>query len=326
MPRILRKESNILMTESINTPKLRFALPYAVIGISLAVLSAILRCINLVFFFDSDIGYYQRGAVLPILSVILLAASVVFFAVCSILWFRKSPVTYAKTPSWAVRIGAFVAVAGFIALVAFDILGVVAGAKLSIVNLLFGVLSIAYFVMLALDKGQDGLRVLCGFCVILRLLISLAGSYFNIFIQMNAPDKLFFHLGCLGGMLFLISELRALLANPRPALHLFSCGAATLFLGVASLPSIVAYYSGLLTDDTVLGGYYMLFGLFVYTAIRLLSLALTPIGNEPSTEETTDTPEEPAPIEEVEAPNEEMTESNETEETVTIEERNEDPS
>ncbi len=317
------------MMESTNNSKLRFALPYAVIALSLAVLSIALRCVNLFFFFDSDIGYYQKGAVLPLLSVVLLVAAVVFFAVCSILWFRKASVAYAKTPSWAVRIGASIAAAGFAALIVLDVVGVVSGNELSVVSLLFGVLSIVYFVMLALNKGRDGLRILCGFCVILRLLISLAGSYFNIFIQMNAPDKLFFHLGCLGGMLFLISELRALIANPRPALHLFSCGAATLFLGVASVPSIVAYHSGRLTDDSVLGGYYMLLGLFLYTAIRFLSIVLAPVCNEPCEEEAANENEiaEPIPTEDTQASDEESLEEQVTEEKETVEEeRNEDPS
>ncbi|MBE6547192.1 MAG: hypothetical protein E7668_07155 [Ruminococcaceae bacterium] len=325
------------------TPSLRRnALLYVLIGLSLTVVSVILRCFNLFFFFDTEIGYYQKGAILPIVSAILLIAAVAFFAICAVLWFRKAAIGYDTPPSVTVRIGASLAAIGFAALIVTEIIDVALGGTLSIVNLLFGLLSVAYFVMLALNLGRDGLRILCGFCVILRLLLALGGSYFNVMVQMNAPDKLFFHLGCLGGMLFLVSEMRSLIASTRPALYFFSAGSASLFLGVASLPSILAYHSGRLTDDSVLGGYYMLLGLFLYTVIRLLSVAVNPMPatrseevateaaceeeNEESIEELAETEADSEQVQET-MPESPDTEEISPEEEPTLEEtRNEDPS
>ena len=286
-----------------NTPseKLRrFSLLYTAIGLACAVLAIALRSVNLFFFFDAEIGYHTSGALLPLLTNIFLVLTVVCFAVCAILWFRKADLGYPKGTPVAVRVAALPAAAGFLFRAVFVYLNRTEGDKFAFLSLLTGIAGAGYFLLLAVNHRQESFRILSGFCAIVHLVFSLATSYFNIFIQMNAPDKLIFQLGCLGGMLFLINELRALISRPRPTLYMLSAVCAALFLGAASIPSIVAYHTGILTDRVMMAGYYLMLGLFVYVTVRLLVFSLNPEAPEEEIEEIEEIQEDTAETTETE--------------------------
>ncbi|MBQ9783412.1 MAG: hypothetical protein IJW44_02720 [Clostridia bacterium] len=294
------------MNNTTNKPR-KFALLYTVIGLLCAVIAIALRTVNFFFFFDAEIGYHQANALLPILANVQLALAVVFFAVAAFLWFRKTNIGYPKELSAAIRIAALPAAAGFLFRAIFVYLNRAEGDKLALLSLLTGIAGAGYFLLLAFNQKQESFRILSGFCAIVHLILTLASSYFNIFIQMNAPDKLMLQLGCLGGMLFLINELRAWISRPRPALYMFSTTCAALLLGVASIPSIVAYHAGILTDRVMMAGYYLLLGLFLYVTVRLIVLSLRPEAPEEEAEEIIEAEDEPneVPVEEADEPQEE---------------------
>jgi hypothetical protein len=57
-------------------------------SLAVTVISVILRSLSMLFFFDSSIGYYSIGAVLPIISNIFTAVGVIGFLILAFAVFR----------------------------------------------------------------------------------------------------------------------------------------------------------------------------------------------------------------------------------------------
>lgn len=234
---------------------------------------AVLRTLNLSFFFDSAIGYYTSGALLPLFTHLLLALCLVGFAAAAWLCFRKSPAhPTADTETLPLRIAAGIPAAGFFA----DAIGEIMGDG----SIWLGLLSLSaclYFLMLLAQSGTPALRVLTGFCAMARLLTELARTYWDVTVPMNAPDQVLFQFACVAGMLFLVCELRASVSEARSALYDCSAAVAALLLGGASIPSLLAAAQGQLSADPFPMRYCLLLTLFVYVAARLIAWMMTPV-------------------------------------------------
>ena len=254
---------------------------YLVGALALSVLLTALRCINLFFFFDTDIGYHTAGAILPVISTWLLILSIVSLGAVSIVFFRKQSFRYREKDNPAVRLLGGVCALGFSCLAVFDALQ--AGSILAILS---GLGATVYFLTVTFRYSHPLLRVLTGLCAILRVAMALATEYFNIEIQMNAPDKLFFLLGCIGAMLFLVCELRATVSVARPILYRFSAACCILLCAVASIPSILGTFADRLETGSALPPRFLLLFLCVYAAARLFEVTFRPVA-EGSTEEGT---------------------------------------
>ena len=290
----------------------RLALVYGWVVLGWTAVIIALRCVNIFCFFDSDIGYFQSNAILPVLADAMTALGAVIFAAAGILLFAKSELAPADTPSLALRIASGVATVGFFALVATDVLygGSVWSAILGMGACLFFLLNIT-------KSGTPLVHVLSGLCVILRLIWILAKSYFDVTVQMNAPEKLALHLACVFGMLMTVSDLRAAVGKLRPAIFGASFALGTLFLGVASLPTVIASLGGAWAHDAWLPETYALVALFVYAAVRLMDYLLFPVplpkplpepeaeeAIEEAVEEATEEAAEETTTEEIEIPEE----------------------
>lgn len=258
------------------------ALTLLAVGLLLTVSATVMHCINLYYFYDVEIGYFTSGALLPRITRWLVILSTVSFAAMGIFVFRGSPLRYAKEIPLPVRLGAIVSALGVIALTALDILSYVKGntEKLPLHLVLLGILSVVFFVLLTLNKRMEALQVISGFAVILRLVLLLADSYFNILVPMNAPEKISFMFGCLGGMVLISTELRGVARRIRPGLALFLLSSATLLLGFSSIPWLFGYVCGIHTDPTLLGGSILLLSLFAVALCRFITVCLNPFPAE----------------------------------------------
>lgn len=265
---------------------------YLVGTLALSVLLTALRCINLFFFFDADIGYHTAGASLPVISTYLLILSLVSLGAVCIVFFRKQGFQYREKSTPASRLLGGVCALGFSYLAGFDTLQ--AGAILAA---LAGLGSAAYFLTVTFNYSHLLLRALTGLCAILRVAMALATEYFNVEIQMNAPDKLFFLLGCIGAMFFLVCELRATVAAARPILYRFSAACCILLCAVASIPSILGVFADRLETGSALPTRFLLLCLCVYAAARLFEIT-----KAPAVEEATEESEETKESEETEEP------------------------
>jgi len=273
---------------------------YCFIAVGLTVLAALLGVLSLTKNYDTAIGYYSHGAVLPIVLAVLCAASVVFFAVFAILRFRGHEAAYAKKSSLAVRISAFASAAVALLLAISDLRS---GA--SMLSLFLGLGACLYFLLIATEKATPALSLAFGFCTILRMLVEVVRSYTDLLLPMNSPEKIWLHLAAVAGMFYLISEIRALVAKPYTATWFFASATATLLAGTASLTLLLGnlthrFYGTPTKSAIVFAALLLCFA--VYTGSRLFAVSSCPKPeelSEPEEMEATE-PEEPEEIKETE--------------------------
>ena len=245
----------------------RKALWFSGIALALTLISVILRLVSLLCFFDSEIGYYTAGTILPLLSNLTTAIAVLFFGVVSLARFGNFPFVR-KPASLTLRMASVLVALAFVWLSVSDLL-----TKRAVFPFLLGLLAAAYFVLIAVKIESPSLRVVGCIGALARILVALGHFYFDVTIPMNAPDKVLFELACAISVLFLVCDLRASLAEPRPALFRFSTATATLLLAASALPSLLAVKKQILADSYT-ESYLLLAALFVYAAVKTVELTL----------------------------------------------------
>ncbi len=260
------------MTSSTTSDKQR-ALIFSIIALVLTALSTAGRLCSLLFFYDR-IGYYQSGALLPVVSNILFAASVVFFAIAAIVWLKP-----AKTVAVPQKAAGYVALLPAIALAACAVFSLdrVMYPELNILalmNVLLAAVGAVFFASLLFCRQPSLLSVFTGVGTILWLALSWLRSYRDFTIPMNSPDKLFFNLGCIGAVLFVFSELRAIYGMPRPRFYYFSISTAILTLAVSSIPSLIGNACGIFASYSLTLEDFFFLALLAYAIVRLLTLVL----------------------------------------------------
>ena len=278
------------MTPSTNSDKSR-ALVFSLVALALSGLAAAGRLFSLLFFYDR-IGYYQSGAFLPIASNILFAASVLFFGVAAIFLIKPSKVI--ATPTGSTR---YVSLVPALALAVYVVssLGRIVIPEpdtISTISIILAVIGAVFFASLAFCRQPSVITVLTGIGAIFWLAIAWLRSYRDFTIPMNSPDKLFFHLGCLGATLFIFSEIRAMYGLPRPRFYYFSIYTAILTLAVSSIPSLIGNACNTFASYSLQFEDIFFLSLFFYAVVRLLTIvsgdtdeAVSQDKNEESTEE-----------------------------------------
>ena len=248
----------------------RSEIAYIIATAVLTVAAVVMRAVSLFLYFDTDIAYHTRGAWFPTVSHLFVAASVIFFIVFSAVMFRKIPIEYTQKAPLAARIGA-----GLCALATFFVAVSDLSSKTAVVGVIFSLGATLYFLSVASGRCEGLVGVVSGLCVIARAILSLSSAYFNVSIQMNAPDKIFFMTASLTVLLFISAELRAVVGRARPIGYRLFAAAAALMCAVASLPSLLAYYAGHIAELTVsIELYFMLLAFSVYSIIRLVCITL----------------------------------------------------
>ncbi|MBO7309963.1 MAG: hypothetical protein J6U86_01055, partial [Clostridia bacterium] len=224
---------------------------YGACALATAILCTLVRFICLLFFFDSGIGYYKSGAVLPIiLNVLLLLCVPTALVFCFFKKIKITPVTPQRDKN--IKLWAIFPAFGFVAYAFIYISWLFEYSKYySVIPLSYLINAIAlvgscvFFFLICFKKEiSNAGYVLSGICVIIFFIFSLANSYFNSLVQMNSPNKLIFQFACLSGMLLLVNELRQGSDVKHPAFHLFSASVASIYLLTSSIPSAIAYLMG----------------------------------------------------------------------------------
>ena len=263
-----------------NTPLRRSALIYTATSAGCSLLAIVLRLLSLILCYDASIGYFPKGAALPILSDLFGTASIVAFAVLSFLWFRKKEMSYAKSPSLAIKITAALAAVLSLLLGIYDL-----KASASVLDLLLCFGACLYFLLVLTGKTTPALSLVFGFCAILRLLGALADSYMDFLVPMNSPEKIWLYVGAVAGMFFLVCEIRALVTKPYTATWFFSAAAAMMIAASASIALIVGNLASRFyatpTHSALLTAL-LLLAIAIYAGARLVTVALNP---EPPVEE-----------------------------------------
>ncbi len=266
---------------------------YVSVLLSMTVAAILLRFLNLAFFFDASINYYRPDSFLPVLEWMVLTVGAVFSIAYSFFSLRKEPKTVENQQPRLVKVFSVVAAVGFL----FLSVSTIGSTGPSLATLL-SLGACLYFLSFLASQTKPLLLTLSGLCVIVRLMLVLAQSYFDMTVPMNSPGKLILELACLSAMLFFVEELRAILSKARPTLYPFSLGITVLLTGTASIPALIGHYANVIDVSGGLSAHVMLLTLFLYALCRFLLLTLR-------------APAEKSPVEVVEAEQESLEESTE---------------
>lgn len=259
------------MTSSNKTGRQR-VLIFSLVAVALAVIATAGRLFSLLFFYDR-IGYYQSGAILPMLSNIIFALSLLFSCVAAI--FLIKPERKIDAPSKTAK---YISLLPAIALIAHGASSALAlsGEDTASINILTTILSVVaaiFFASITLSSRPSVITVLLGTGCIAWIALEWFISYRDFTVSMNSPDKLFFHLGCIGAALFIVAELRAIFGISKPRFYYFSLFTALLTLAVSSIPSLIGMACGLFASYSLAFEDLFLLSLLVYVSERLFSLA-----------------------------------------------------
>lgn len=223
---------------------------YGIVALSAAFLCTVLRTLSMLFFFDKDLGYYQAGAALPIIFEVLTVVSLTM-AVAFALVKPISVCSNSATDASYVKYSAILSCVGFAAFTLIYVRGLV--SYLSVyaltwqmaLTLISSIGACVFFLLIAFTNPRASiLYVLTGCLTVIWLALALASSYFDNFVQMNAPSKVMFIFGALGGMLLVVNEMRRGLNEQKNGLHLLGATAASILLASSSLPSIIGFLAG----------------------------------------------------------------------------------
>ncbi len=260
---------------------------YRAISLILIAVAVLLRTLNLFLYYESDIGYYQHGAVLPIaLRMLLLLATLLFAVLAFGMEAPLAPQRHTATSAVALTVGATFAITALLRYCA----SAPEMSRPAIFLFLTGGLSAIYFILFALRKLSAPAALITGFGAILWFGCILVSSYFDVYVPMNAPIKLALLLACLGGMLLLLAEMRHVCAAQKKRFYFFALASATLYLCTSSIPSLIADVAGLLPTRDLAFADLPCLALGMFGIIRLLG----PFGEEdvaedpPAVEETAD--------------------------------------
>ncbi len=280
----------------------RSLLIYQIFVSALTLLCVGIRTANLFFFFDREINYYQ-SSFLPGLECGLLLSGVILLGVLALLWFGKTSPVYPEETPLPVKLSALLAALCAIVYAGFRVTHGDNSSLLPRALLILSVVAAVYF-MLGMGNIQapGAVLLVTGIAFILWLLAALASSYFDMTVQMNAPDKVLFLFACFGGMLFTVEELGLQVGHPHPRLYTFAVGGVVLFGGTATIPTVLGILTHRINTPSWILCHLLIGGLWLYAAARLWTLKLREDAEEIKQ------PEMPAP-ETAEEPQEEQTEA-----------------
>ena len=248
---------------------------FIVLTLILTAAGIALRTLNIIFFFDYDIGYYQSDAVLPLIMNIFFVVSVSFFAAASIFLTRipESFSGHEKNPFTIVA--SSVCILTFLALAVNSLLFYMKlPMHITAVYAIISIISSLYFISNILNFGGQ-YRALLTIPVIVNFVFILAISYFDVTVQMNSPEKILLHITALASIFLFISEARCIFEPIRKKSYLFWLCAALFFSGVYSVPSLICFISDGVTERNFISFIIIFFAIFVYLLTRAVTVMMS---------------------------------------------------
>lgn len=245
-------------------------LTFSALAVALALVATLLRTLCLFFFYDK-IGYYQRAAALPVVSNIFYCASVVFFVIAA--RFLVKPEGDIAPPRKPAKLAALLPIAAMLVYL-ISISSTVFGGDATwyeLLLLVFGIVSAVFFGSVAFCTQPSSLAALSGVGCIIWLALATMRSYFDFFVPMNSPDKLFFQLGAVGATLIVFSELRAMYRMSQPRAYFFGFFTGILAISVASVSDLIANAADIFASYTLLYEDIVMLSILVYAVVRLFS-------------------------------------------------------
>ncbi len=264
----------------------RFFKIFRIVVLCAAFVATVLRTLSLLLFYDAEIGYYQHGSIIPSVFDAFLAILALFAVVSCVLLGKNAPQTEKYTVSSKCA-SVFVALAFAVVTIStlllaykistlYDISEIAPNVLLiNLLTIVTPIIACVYFVLYALGKCSPAVSLVGGIFTLIYFIIILASAYFDISIQMNAPEKLASHLCCVCALLLILNEMRVMCGAEKKAFYLFSVSFSTIALNACALPTIIATFAGVFTDGIITSpdpSAYVFFALGIFSAVRLIML------------------------------------------------------
>ena len=226
----------------VSTKKFNKVKIYAIAAIIATVIAVVLRTVCLFYFYDIDIGYHSEGAVTTVFEVFCLLA-VLFFVSSAFVIKRDTPTPDGKGSGLFVKLGsaaALLAFAAYFSMSVFSTALVASSTSFDLLSKITALMSIVYFAIgVFAPNTNEKIRTLLGFGVIIWCVYALAITYFDIYVQLNSPDKIMLHLALISIMVFIVTELRCFIFQIKKGFYLFSVCASTFFCFLSFVPSFL---------------------------------------------------------------------------------------
>ncbi len=261
-----------------------------------------IRIISIKKYYDSSVGFYQDGVLLPkLLNYGLIAAALLM----SIAYFIPSVLNMQKrrTPptSFVVFASAFT---GFI-FFGYILAGLLPlfnfrhsypdPALIEIATIILALpASIHFFAKTTQDGKKGDLRAILGLAPVVWCLVYVFVLYFDRFVLINNPHKILTQMTFISAALFFLFEARFPLGQPKAGSYLVFASITQILSGTSSIPNILYFFTNGKTISEYTSAQYaitdimrtftkgsplvhgiifdfIVFGIFLYTTARLLS-------------------------------------------------------
>ena len=248
----------------------------SLVALAVAVLAIILRTACLLWFYDKEIGYYTRDILPAVFEVLCVLAALMF---CCVFFLIKpsDKTSDGKEDTPAIKVSSVLAIVAFsvffVSLI-FSTSLLTGNAVLDLLLKLSALVSIVYFAMnLFASHANRIIQTAIGFGIVVWEVCVLAITYFDIYVQLNSPEKTILHLALVSSMAFFTSEFRCFVSGVKSKIYLFSAFCSVFFSGACAVPFMIAYLSGTINGGTHLFYNIVMMAMFVYSATRLVSFA-----------------------------------------------------
>ena len=252
---------------------------FIMIMVGAGILGAVLRTVSIFKFYDTELAYFQQGAILPIILYAVYALSILLFAaVPFIITKNKSEIA---PPFWRDRsllllpagVMVYYSLTQFSNLVKIDNESAIhTVSRYDVIILIASLISVAFFVSLAFSKKGSIVPLILSVGFFLWFLLTWITTYIEFYTPINSPDKFLFHFGSIGAALFMVAELRATYGFAKPRMYYFSLGCAILSLSVSSIPYIIGSFAEKISGNLLIEESIVHFAVLVYAIGRAVNL------------------------------------------------------
>ena len=259
-------------------------LQLAIISGACAVASTVLRIVSLLGFTDAS-GYYESHPI-PMIANLVFGLSLLFVGAAAIFFIKKDE--WVDIPNKTAGIAALLPI-GALAFHAINLFASIteysadpietffsATGTVHFYVVLFSILSISFFAliaMIAFKRKASTAIAYVGLIPLIYVILLWASTHFDFLIPLNSANKTFFFVACASALLFIYNEIAACCKLMlRSKFYYFSLFAAIITLSTASIPSVIAYFSGALGRYFSLEGDLFFITVLIYATVRLITL------------------------------------------------------
>lgn len=248
-------------------------------SIILTAICIVLFTLSMFIAFDTDVGYFRTSSPLTHIQTTIAAISVLFFA--SIAFFIPKDTLPQSTSSGTVLTLFSSLVCGCFYLIGSVIMYMSVrnnaiwmtdvSKYIFLAILASGILAALYFIYDGLAPKSQGLAIktVSAMFVIANLILTIIYEHLDYFVPINSPRKVLLFISFVFASMFIVQELRFKAGIAQPRAYFFFGAASMLLCGTMSVSHLIAHYTGVLKDSSLLIYYLIGLALAFYSFTKL---------------------------------------------------------